>query len=174
MSLLDKLKHEFKSVIVATLFFATWFVAMVVIKMLTLAEHQIEFSGFVKAIVGAAVIGKVVLVLEHVPLGNWVGKQPAWLHVLVRTVLYMAGVFLVLLGERMFEQRYEHSGFGEGLVGAFESANSASVWARTICVGWGLLVFNGLTVVRQRLGSAALLRLFTLPVSDHPKPSGLD
>jgi hypothetical protein len=174
MSLLEKLKHEFKSVLAATSFFAAWFLAMVVIKTLILAEHQIEFSGFLKAVVGAAVIGKVVLVLEHVPLGSWIRKQPAWLNVVVRTLLYIAGVFLVLLGEKMFEQRHEHSGLSAGLVGAFKSANAASVWAKTIWVGWGLLVFNMLTLVRQRLGGAALLRLFTSPISDGPKPDGLN
>jgi hypothetical protein len=174
MSLWDKLKHEFKSVMVATLFFAAWFLTMVVIKTLILAEHQIEFSGFLKALVGAAVIGKVVLVLENVPLGSWIRKQPAWLNVWVRTLLYMSGVFLVLLGERMFEERHEHAGFSASLVGAFESANAANVWAKTLWVGFGLLVFNSFTVIRQRLGSAALLRLFTSPVPEHPHPSGLD
>jgi hypothetical protein len=174
MSLLDKLKHEFKSVLVATLFFAVWFLAIVVIKTLILAEHQIEFTGFLEALIGAAVIGKVVLVLENVPLGSWIRQQPAWLNVLVRTLLYMAGVFLVLLGEKMFHERHEHTEFSHSLVGAFESANAASVWAKTIWVGLGLLVFNMLTVVRQRLGSAALLGLFTSPVPAHPKPAGLD
>jgi len=174
MRLWDKLKHEFKSVLVATLFFAAWFMAMVAIKTLILAEHQIEFSGFVGSLVGAAVIGKVVLVLEKVPLGSWIRKRPAWFNVLVRTLLYMAGVFLVLLGERMFHERHEHSGVGESLIGAFEHANAAAVWARTIWVGWGLLVFNSLTVVRQRLGTAALLELFTSPVPEHPKPAGED
>jgi hypothetical protein len=174
MSLWDKLKHEFKSVVVATLFFAGWFLAIVIIKTLILAEHGVEFSGFFKALIGAAVIGKVVLVLENVPLGSWIRKQPAWLNVLVRTLLYMAGVFLVLLGERMFHERHEHTGFVDSLVGAFESANAASVWAKTIWVGWGLLVFNMLTVVRQRLGSAALLELFTSPVPEHPHHAGGD
>ena len=174
MSVLDKLKHEFKSVIVATLFFAAWFLAIVVIKTLILAEHQIEFSGLAKALVGAAVIAKVVIVLENVPLGGWVKKQPAWVNVVLRTFLYILGVFLVLLGEKMFEERHEYSGFRESLVGAFENVNSASVWAKTIWVGWGLLVFNMLTVVRQRLGTAELLRIFTSPVPEHPKLAGSD
>lgn len=174
MTVWDKLKHEFKSVLVATIFFAAWFLAILVIKMLILAEHQIEFSGFAQALIGAAVIAKVVIVLENVPLGGWVKKQPAWVNVVVRTFLYLAGVFLVLLAEKAFEERHEHSGIGDSLVGAFENVNAAGVWAKTIWVGWGLLVFNMLTVVRQRLGSAALLRIFTSPVPEHPKLAGSD
>jgi hypothetical protein len=172
MSLKDKLKHEFKSVLLATLFFAAWFEAMVLLKTLILAGYQVEFSGVVKALVGALVVGKVVLVLEHVHLGSWVFRQPAWLSVVVRTVFYTLGIFLVLLGEKMFHERHEHEGFGASLVGAFESANTHEVWAKTLCVSWALLTFNGLTVVRQRLGSAALLGLFTAPLPPEPKSAG--
>jgi len=172
MSFRDKAIHEFKSVLLATLFFAAWFEAMVVLKTLILAGYQVEFSGLFKALVGALVVGKVVLVLEHVHLGSWVFRQPAWLSVVLRTVLYTAGIFLVLLGEKMFHERHEHDGFGASLVGAFESANANEVWAKTICVSWALLVFNGLTVARQRLGSAALLGLFTAPLPPESKPAG--
>jgi len=170
MSLKDKLIHEFKSVLLATLFFAAWFLAMVVIKTLILAGYQVEFSGVLKALIGALVVGKVVLVLAHVNLGSWIRKQPAWLDVVLRTFLYTAGIFLVLLGEKMFHERHEHEGFGASLVGAFESANANEVWAKTICVSWALLVFNALTVAHRRLGTAGLLGLFTAPLPPKSKP----
>jgi len=163
MSFREKLKREVKSVLGATLFFAGWFLLMVVLKTLILAEYHVEFSGLLKAIVGALVIAKVVIVLERVRFGSWVRSQPAWVDVVLRTLLYMAGTFLVLLGERTFEGRHEYGGFRASAIGAFESANAAHVLAKTIAVGWGLLVFNALAVVRRRLGSAALLDLFASP-----------
>ena len=172
MSLKDKLKHEFKSVLLATLFFAAWFEAMVLLKTLILAGYQVEFSGVVKALVGALVVGKVVLVLAHVSLGSWVRRQPAWLDVVLRTFLYTAGIFVVLLGEKMFHERHEHDGFGASLIGAFESANTHDVLAKTLCVSWALLTFNALTVAHRRLGSAALLGLFTAPLPPEPKSAG--
>jgi hypothetical protein len=169
MTLLDKLKKEFKAVLFATLFFAGWFLAMVGIKTLVLAEHHVAFSGWIGAIVSAAVIAKVVLVLEHLPLGTWLPRQPAWVDVLVRTVLYTFGVFLLLLAEKMFEQRHEYSGLSANLAGAFATTNAAHAWATTLCVGWGLLVFNGLIIVHRRLGTAALVGFFTTPLPPEAK-----
>jgi hypothetical protein len=170
MTLWDKLKKEFKAVLFATLFFAGWFLAMVAIKTLVLAEHKVAFSGWLGAIVSAAVIAKVVLVLEHIPLGSWLPRQPAWVDVLVRTVLYTFGVFLLLLGEKMFEQRHEYAGFSASLAGAFDTTNVAHAWATTICVAWGLLVFNGLIVVHRRVGTAALVGFFSTPLPAEQAP----
>jgi hypothetical protein len=169
MSFSDKLKHEFKSVLVVTLYFAAWFVALMVLKKLFLEEYDIAFSGVAQAFIGAAIMAKVVLILEKVPLGSWVKQQPAWVDVLVRTLLYIAGVFLVLLAEKLFEQRHEYSSFGASVAGAFESANAATVWAKTLVVGWGLLFFNGFTVISRRLGLKTLIAAFTSPIPEESK-----
>jgi len=172
MSISNKLKHELKSMLVVTLYFAAWFVALMVLKRLVLEEYHIAFSGFVQALIGAAIMAKVVLILEHVPLGGWVKKQPAWIDVVLRTILYVGGVFLVLLGEKMFETRHEYAGVGAALLGSLESANAAAVSAKTLVVGWGLLFFNGFTVLSRRLGARTLVGLFTSPLPEEPKPAG--
>lgn len=164
MNFRDKLKHEVKSVLLATLFFAAWFEGMVALKTLILAGYKVQFSGLMQALFGALVVGKIVLALQHVKLGRWVRRQPAWVDVVLRTVFYELGVFLVLLGEKLFHQRHEYDGFVASLVGAFENANANEVWAKVICVGWALFVFNGFAVARQRLGSAALVSLYTAPL----------
>ena len=172
MSFRDKLKHEIKSVLLATLYFAACFLTMMVLKTLLLAEYQIEFSGWVEALIVAVVVGKVVLVLEHVSLGSWVRKQPAWLDVVLRTLLYMMGVFVVLLCEQAFKEHHGHEDLGATVTRVFQSKDANQVWAKAICVGWALLVFNGFTVIRRRLGSAGLLRLFTSPLPKESNSTG--
>jgi hypothetical protein len=103
------------------------------------------------ALAGALVLAKVVLVLEHVPLGAWVRTRPALLDVILRTALYALGVLVVLLLEKAVEGRHEHSGFGPSLVAVFQHAEVHQVWVNTICLSGALLGYNVLSVVRGHL-----------------------
>jgi hypothetical protein len=164
----QKLRHELKAVALTTLFFAVWLGALIVLKMLVLAEYRVQFYGLSKALVGALILAKVVLVLEHVPLGAWVRRKPAVLEVLLRTVLYTCGVFVVLLIEKAFEARHEHGGFGPALTALLQHADLYHVVANTICVACALLVYNALTVVRDHVGDGVLGTLFLAPRRGEP------
>ncbi len=69
-----------------------WLGLLVLLKALVLEEYHIRFRGFSAVAVGALVLPKVVLVLEHVPLGQWVETCPAIADVLAPSVLYACGV----------------------------------------------------------------------------------
>ena len=169
MSITQKLKHEIAAVITLTLYFGCWLGILVLLKYLLLAEYHIAFSGLSVALVGALVLAKVVLVLDHGSLGAWVRAQPAWVDVVLRTAMYAFGVFVLLLLEKAFEGRHEHDSFGASLVAVFQQANAIHVWLNTLCLSAALLSYNMLSVVRRRLGKGALLRMFLTPL---PKDSG--
>lgn len=160
----SRLKHELKALAVAALYFGCWIGALLMIKSLVLAEYKIAFSGWTKAIVGALILSKVVLVLEHVSLGKWEKHQPGWAHVMIRSGLYSFGVLIVLLLERGFEGRHAHGGFSEAIAAGIHGADAAHVWANTVCVGGALLGYNFLCVLRRNLGEGALLRMLSKPL----------
>lgn len=164
MSLRQKLKDEIKAVALVTLYFATWLGLLVLLKKLILAEYQIEFNGLSVALVGALVLAKVVLVLEHISLGTWVRTNKALIDVVLRTILYAFGVFVVLVLERAFEGRHEYGSFGASLMAVFRDADDHHVWVNTICLTSALLGYNALSVVRRHLGEGGLVRLFLSPL----------
>lgn len=169
MGLQEKLIHEIKAVGLAALYFGCWIAALIWLKQLILAEYRIEFDGMSKALVGALILSKVVLVLEHVPLGAWVRARPAWVDLLLRTLLYAVGVLVVLLLEKSFEGRHLHGGFGPALQAVFRDADLNHVLVNTIGLSGALLGYNLLAMVRRRLGSGGLGRLFLTPLPDEPK-----
>ncbi len=169
MSIAQKLRHEIVAVIVLTLYFGCWLAALVLLKYLVLAEYQIAFHGLTVAVVGALVLAKVVLVLEHVSLGAWVRVQPAWVDVVLRTALYSFGVFVLLLLEKVFEGRHDHDSFGASLIAVFQQVDVIHLWLNTICLTAALLSYNMLSVVRKHLGKGTLLRMFLTPL---PEESG--
>jgi hypothetical protein len=115
------------------------------------------------ALVGALVLAKVVLILDHVPLGTWLQSRPAWVDVLVRTVLYTAGVFVVMIVERSFEGRSEHGGFSAAMAAMFAEADAAHVLVNTICAAGALFGYNVLAVIREFLGPGGVARALTSP-----------
>ena len=166
MSFGQKLKEELWAVVITTLYFGCWILALMVLKWLILAEYAISFQGWSLALVGAVVLAKVVLVLDHFSLGAWVRRQPAWLEVLLRAALYTIGVAVVLILEKSFEGRHAAGGFVPALQNLFRQADIHHVWATTICLSGALLVCNGLSVIRRHLGENGLIRLFLVPLPE--------
>lgn len=159
-----KLLHELKAMGMAALFFGAWIAAFIAIKQLVLAEYRIEFYGLSKALVSALILSKVVVVLEHVSLGAWVRARPAWVDVLLRTLLYASGVLLVLLLEKGFEGRHEYGGFAASLRVVNEHTDIHHVWSNAIVLTGALLTYNILSVIRSHLGEGGILRLFLTPM----------
>jgi hypothetical protein len=160
MSLQERLGEEIKAVALTTLYFAVWFGVLIVLKELLLAEYRIEVRGLSLALVGALVVAKVVLLMEHVPLGQWVRKHAAVFDVILRTLVYAVGVLVVLLVEKAFEARHESGGFSRSLIQVFQHREIHHVWANTIAVACALLGFNALAVLRRRIGDKQLTQLF--------------
>lgn len=169
MSFKQKLKEEIKKVGTAALYFGCWIAALLVIKALVLAEYQIAFHHWSAAVVGALILSKVVLVLEHVPLGAWVRARPAWVGIVLRTAIYSLGVAVVLVLEKGFEGRHEYGGFVNALRQLFQQTDDYHVWANTLCLSGALLGYNALSVVREHLGEGELLRIFTSPLPEETK-----
>lgn len=163
MSLQQKLKHELKAVILVTLFFAAWLGVFMALKVLILEDYQIRFGSVSAVLIGALVLAKVVLILEHVSLGEWLRSQPELVNVGLRTLLYALGALVVMLLEKAFESRHEQGGFGLALMNVFQHRDMPHVWANAICVSGALLFYNLLSSLNRHLGAGGLARVFLSP-----------
>ena len=161
----EKLKHDLKSLAVAFIYFAVWVGALFVIKKLVIEEYEILFTGLTLALLGALVLSKVVLLMEPISLGKWMQRQPALVSVVLRTILYGAGVFIVLMIKTTLEGLPIHGGFFPSLKAVCNNPDLYHIAANTICLSGALLGFNILSVMRERLGERGLVRLFTTPLS---------
>jgi len=162
--MMQKVLNELKIIALLALYFGFWLAGMMLIKYLLLAEYHIEFNDVSMALVGALVLSKVVLILEHVPLGNWVKQQPAWIEVVLRTLLYIFGVFVVLVLEKAYEGRHEYHGFTASLSSVFEDGDFYHVWLNIVCLSGALLSYNILSVLHRYLGSEGIIKMFMTPL----------
>jgi hypothetical protein len=95
----QRLKHEFLSVLPPTLFFFFGFQLILFTKQLILAEHRIEFSGFMLATVAALIVGKAVLVADKMPFLRRFDRAPLIQPILFKTAVYWVFVFAARLIE---------------------------------------------------------------------------
>ena len=166
MTIQQKLGHELKAVVLVTLFFAVWLGILMVLKILILEDYQISFGGYSKVLIGAMVLAKVVLILEHVSLGQWSRNQPVLVNVVLRTLLYAFGTFGVLVLEKAFESRHEQGGIGAALGAVLQHPDMPHVWSNTICLGAALFFFNLLSAINAQLEEGGLTRLILSPQQD--------
>lgn len=159
----EKIKSEIRGVFYTTLYFFTWFAGLYIIKVLLLEEYNIEFSDFSAVFVGALICAKVVMILEYVPI-PFTKNKPAWVEVLIRTFLYLIGVFIVLVLEKSFEARHEYGGFIEAFKNLKNVTNDYHIYVNIICVFGALIVFNTWSVIKLKLGKGKFRKLMTSKV----------
>lgn len=160
MELKHKLIEELKEVTVVTAYFAVSFSLLMLLKELTLAEYDITATGFTKVFISALILAKVVVILKHVNFGDWIARRPRWVIVMMRTILYSIGVFIVMLLEKSFESRHEVGGFVAALKGVLWHTEIHHVWVSAICTTCAILVYNALWAVSTHLGKGGLQRVF--------------
>lgn len=170
MAVLKKIEQELKAIGVLALYFSVWAGFLVALKKLILAEYHIAYTGLSMALVGVLVLSKVVLLMEHVSLGAWVRRQPVIVDVFLRTLLYSAGVALVLILEKTIDGRHEYGGVFNAAVALFKKEGIQHVLANIICVSAALVVYNALNAVREHLGGGGLRRVFLSPRSSVETP----
>ncbi len=133
------------------------------VKFIILEEYHFPFGGISNALIGALILAKDVLILEHISLGAWLRNQPVLLDVILRTLLYAVGTFVAMLLEKAFESRHEQGGFGPAMMNIFQHPDMPHLWANTFCVTGALLCHNLLSSLNRHLGTGGLARVFLSP-----------
>ena len=160
--------REVRHVLPPTLFFFIGFHLIVFTKQLILAEHKIEFTGFMLATVAALVVGKAVLVADKMPFLSRFDRAPLIQPILFKTTVYWFFVFLARLIEAFVRftilEGHPPAAFFQELVSNFS-------WYRFIAVQLWILVLFLIYVTASELntlfGDGELRRLlFTRRASE--------
>jgi len=129
------------------------------LKKLFLAEYQIEFYALSAVIVGGLVAGKVVVVLDHTPIGKWFesGHRPG-LAALYKTVVYTVVAAFVVAGEKVFHAYRENDTVGAAITAVWENRDRSLILAKVLCVGLAFLGYHLFVTADSRLGKGTLWR----------------
>jgi hypothetical protein len=160
MSVLKKIVEEIKTIARTASYFAVVFLLMMIMKKLYLKDYDIEFTGISQALIGALILSKVVILMDLISLGSRVQFQPPIVDISLRTLLYTAGVWIVIILEKLFERRHDAGGIGDSISYLFSHRDIYHIWATTIGSGVSIFVYNAFSVVQRMLGRHGLTKLF--------------
>lgn len=163
-----KIVNELKSLFWIFLYFFAWFGALMTLKVFLLQEYEFGFYGMSMVLVGALVVAKSVLILGNVPLTGS-KSPPAIVEILLKTLLYMLGVFIILVLEKSLEARHEYGGFLPALKGLFSSTDRYHILVNIICIFGAVFFFNLAHAVKPHLGEGGLRKILTQPVPKKEK-----
>lgn len=87
---LDKIKQEMIEVGLITLYFFVCFAVFMILKKLLLIHYQISFYGWASAVVGALAMGKVVFLVDKLPMHHWLQKLKPIREITIKALIYTA------------------------------------------------------------------------------------
>jgi len=152
MRILHWLAEELKAVVLAGLYFAAFFLLVLLLKRLLLEGYGIAFTAFSTAIVLALVTAKVVVVLDKAPLRHPIGL----VEILARTAVYSGLALVLLLVEKAFSSREAAGGFAPALRSILQHPELPQVWATVICVAVAFAGYATFAVIRREVGAERL------------------
>lgn len=97
---LDKLKQEMIEVGLITLYFFVCFAVFMILKKLLLMHYQITFYGWSTTVIGALAMGKVVFLVDKLPIHNWLQRLRPIREITFKALIYVVLVMAVSLLEK--------------------------------------------------------------------------
>ncbi len=160
MKILKKIFEEIRVVARTAFYFAIVFILMMVMKKLYLEDYDIKFTGLSQAIIGALIMSKVIILMELISLGSWVQRQPPIVDVIIRTLFYTAGVAIVVILEKAFEDRHKVDNYGDAILYVLSHRDIYHVWATTIGSAGSIFVYNAFSIIQRSMGKNGLTKMF--------------
>jgi len=160
MTLVAEVKHELKEVGLVTIYFLFCFGIVLTLKKLFPAEYLIEVYAISVVVVSALVAGKVVVILDHTPLGTrFAASQPPALAAIYKTLIYGAATVFLIGGEKIFHAYRESGGFGSAISEVWAHRDRNVIFAKVICVTLAFAGYHLFVAADRRLGKGELWRV---------------
>lgn len=164
--LLTTLKHEFIEIIPPTIFFFIAFCLLMATQRLIQREYDIPLTGFGMAIIGALLVGKVVLIADKLPLVNKFPDKPLLYNVVWKSLIYFITALLVRYLEHLSHFLLKH----ESVMEAHHHLMEEIVWPHFWLIQmWLAVLFFAYCAMRELvrvIGRDKVIHMF-IGGSDH-------
>jgi len=113
MKLLHKIKHDFVEILPPTIFFFIAFSLVSLTKRLILSEYGISWTGFGSAIVGAILVGKVVLIVDKLTFVSKFSHRQLIFSTAWKSLIYFSAAVILQYLERIIHLLLKYESFSE-------------------------------------------------------------
>ena len=154
------LHREFAAGWPVFLFFLTAFLLQLLIIKLAIAEFSIPLAAFSKAVVGALLAAKAVLILDETPLARKLVRCRRIVAAAVKTLLYGVGTLLLGDIERFLEALHRVGTLDGALRDVIDQANLYRFFAWILGISLIFAIYFVWSEITERMGKEALWSLF--------------
>jgi len=159
VSLGKKLLHEAKSAGLVTLYFLFAFGLIMLLMKLFVARYEIEISEWSKVIIGALIIGKVVVVLDNTSWGKRFHGHRGIYDILYRSAIYTAVVLVVAMLEQLFHAYGEAGSLTAAFNHMIEHRVEGKFFGNMLMIGLSFVVLNTILAFNHALGPGTVRRV---------------
>ena len=157
------LHREFVAARPIFLFFFVAFLLQLSIIKLAIAQFSFPVTALSKALVGALLAAKAVLILDETPLARKLEHYRRIIAVAVKTLLYGFGTLLFGYIERFVEALRKVGTFNGALREVVDEANLYRFFAWVLGISLIFAIYFTLSEINERMGEGALWSLFFQP-----------
>jgi hypothetical protein len=154
------LKQELLELLPPTIFFFIAIGLLMLTKRLILQQYGIGFSDFAAVLIGALIVGKVVLIADALPFINKFPEKPLIYNVVWKTIIYVLAAFLVRLAEHLVPLIIKYGSFREAIARVADEIVWPHFWIIYLWLSVLLFVYCALRELIGAIGRDQVLRLF--------------
>ena len=154
------LHREFVSARPVFIFFLVAFLLQLLIIKLAVAQFSIPISAFSKAVVGALLAAKAVLILDETRIGRTLEHYRKIVAVAVKTLLYGFGTLLLGYLERFLEALHRSGSLDGAVQQMIDQANLSRFMAWVLGVTLIFAIYFAWSEINERMGEGAVWALF--------------
>jgi len=164
-NLAAKLREEFRAVLPPTIFFFIMLHIVAVIRMLMVKGTGIAVTTPLQVTIAALILGKAVLIADHLPFINRFPEKPLAYNVAWKTVIYVVVATLIHFLERLIDFSREAGNLAAG----YDKMISEIVWPHFVAIEIILLVlilmYNTLHELVRVIGKDEVVKMFFGPMA---------
>jgi len=154
------LHREFVSARPVFIFFLVAFLLQFLIIKLAVAQFSIPMTALSKAVVGALLAAKAVLILDETPIGRRLEHHRKIVAVAIKTILYGFGTLLLGYLERFLEALHRDASLDGAVRDMIDQANIYRFFAWVLGVTLIFAIYFVLSEINEHMGKGALWSLF--------------
>lgn len=160
MKLLSAIKHDFFQILPPTIFFLISFSLLFATRQTILREYGISLPGFGAAIIGAMLVGKVVLMVDKLPFVDLFPNRPLIYNTCWKTAIYFSASILVRCLKSILPLLAKHQSLSEATQAFVNATVWAEFWLIQAWLGVLFLVYCAHRELVRVVGRDDMMRMF--------------
>jgi hypothetical protein len=158
--LTEKVRHELVEYAFNVAYLALVFAAFTQYRRFLLAEYSINYTNYWVALIGALVLGKVIMIGSVFRLGRWLEDKPLIVPTIYKALLFCAFILVFRVVEYAIKGLLHGDGLAAALAEYFAQKGTDEVLANLLVVLVALIPFFAVKELGRVLGRERVAALF--------------